>query len=428
MPIKIIATGDIHIGKKSSGVPAESDEISTKSTWNHLVEMTINENADALALTGDIVDHDNRFFEAVGPLQAGFEKLREAQVDVFIIAGNHDYDVLNQVADASGHDHVHVLGVNGKWEEQTLSKDDRQVRFVGWSFPQQHVNIDPLSQFNIPHSEIPTIGLLHADVDVPESQYAPVSSDVLSHQPVDAWILGHIHKKWTIREDAPFIAYPGSPHAMSAKEQGVHGPFRITVESKNNIYIEQIPLSPVRYETLNIDVTGSENEEMLRKVVLDIMHHFRENNKSDLEKVRHIVLDLFMTGEHPNNQKIESWMSTIKEGFRFEYTGGVVLSVRKVLFNISPAVENMEELARESSPAGLMAETILAIEKGQSTPLLEELLKKWKAGVDRINNTSTYGRLKNDERTIPVEDNTGKEEIKNECRRILGELLNQKSQ
>jgi len=426
MPVKILATGDIHIGKKSAGLPAETEEIATKHTWMRLVDLAIENQFDVLLLTGDIVDRDNRYFEAIGPLQTGFSKLKTAGIAVFIIAGNHDFDVLKQVVNTSEYDNIHILGANGNWEIKSFSANEEEVRFVGWSFPERYMHTDPLEQLNIKDSELPTFGLLHAELDTPDSRYAPVKTENLLSHPVDAWILGHIHKPSPIPKHQPFVLYPGSPHALSAKEQGKHGPLQITVESKNNIRIEQIPLSPVRYETLGIEISDARNEEILRKVVTDNINRYKEQNKTELTEVHHLVFDIMLYGEHPSGNDIEKWMATIRDDFYWS-EDELNLSVRKVEFDIRPAVKNMEELAKESSPAGLLAETILAIQNGQSTPLLNELLKKWKAGAERINNSPVYQNLKWNDRTINVNDQTGKKEILNQCKRLLGELLNQKS-
>ena len=74
MAIKILATGDLHLGKKSSSVPESAEEGSSKFTWNRIIDLSIRNGIDILALTGDIVDQDNRYFEAIGPLQTGFKK------------------------------------------------------------------------------------------------------------------------------------------------------------------------------------------------------------------------------------------------------------------------------------------------------------------------------------------------------------------
>jgi DNA repair exonuclease SbcCD nuclease subunit len=66
--IKAIATGDLHLGKRSHIRDQSADKLSTRYTWNKIVEWCTGNSVDLLLLTGDIVDRDNKFFEAVGPL------------------------------------------------------------------------------------------------------------------------------------------------------------------------------------------------------------------------------------------------------------------------------------------------------------------------------------------------------------------------
>jgi hypothetical protein len=50
--------------------------------WQAIVERAIQEQVDLITLSGDIVDHDNRFFEATGPLEAGLTKLAAAGIQL----------------------------------------------------------------------------------------------------------------------------------------------------------------------------------------------------------------------------------------------------------------------------------------------------------------------------------------------------------
>ena len=100
MAITVLATGDIHIGKKSSSIFQDAEESATKYSWFRIVDYAIKHEVDVLALTGDVVDRDNRYFEAIGPLQTGFEKLKSAGIAVYMISGNHDFDVLSQLVDS----------------------------------------------------------------------------------------------------------------------------------------------------------------------------------------------------------------------------------------------------------------------------------------------------------------------------------------
>ncbi len=366
MALTILATGDIHIGKKSSSIKQDVEESATKYSWNSIVDYAINNKVDVLVLTGDIVDQDNRYFEAIGPLQSGFEKLKQSDISVYMVAGNHDFDVLPQLIDSERYDNVHLLGANGIWGMKIFSKNGEKIQFVGWSFPNRHISEDPLLKFNMSEidSNITTIGLVHGDVDVPDSKYAPIDFNNFLVTPVHVWVLGHIHKPQRLKKSEPIVYYPGSPHALSSKEQGVHGPILLTIQSQEDIQIEQIPLSPVRYESLSIDITDKTDEESIRDTVTSKLFEDAQSKIMELETVSFLIYDVILKGHHSKIVDLEIWVSPIVDDYDQEIDKTETrLLVRKILIDVQPKVENMEELAQESSPVGILARTIIALNK-----------------------------------------------------------------
>ncbi len=430
MAIKILATGDLHLGKKSSSVPESTEEGSTKFTWNRIVEWSIRNGIDILVLTGDIVDQDNRYFEAIGPLQSGFEKLKKADIAVYMVAGNHDYNVLPQIAGNGKYDNVHLLGSNGEWEVKTFSRNGETIQFVGWSFPNQHEKLDPLLNFNGKSldSNHTIIGLLHGDVDIPESKYAPLDSGRLLNKSVDAWILGHIHKPQVLRESDPSIWYPGSPHALSSKEPGAHGPILLTIEKKDDIKITQIPLSPIRYENISINITNCDDEQSLRDTLTSGLLNDANAKIKELEAVSFLIYDVSLEGEHSNIENLEGWTLPIVDSYEHEIETETRLSVRKVSVNARPKLENIAELAKQSTPAGVLAKTILAIQNQDTTEFLDKLVENWKLKYKHVITSGTYQALYSTGRFDDKTELEARQYILHECNHLLGELLRQQTQ
>ena len=428
MALKVLATGDIHIGKKSSSVKQDTEESATKYSWNKIVDYAIKNEVDVLVLTGDIVDQDNRYFEAIGPLQSGFEKLKQADIPVYMVAGNHDFDVLPQLINSERYDNIHLLGANGIWEMKIFSKNGEQIQFVGWSFSNRHASEDPLLKFNISEidSNITTIGLVHGDVNVPDSIYAPIDFNNFSITPVHVWILGHIHKPQMLKESEPIVYYPGSPHALSSKEQGLHGPILLMIESQEDIQIKQIPLSPVRYESLSIDITNNSDEDSARDTVTSKLFEDAQSKIMELESVSFLIYDVILEGHHSRIKDLETWVSPIVSDYNQEIdTTETRLLVRKILTDVQPKVENMEELAQESSPVGVLASTIIALQKGETTDFVDNLLEEWKLVYNSIRQAGTYQPLRTKERFDLDQNQESKQYILNECNRILTELIGQ---
>lgn len=421
MSIKILATADLHLGKQSSDVTGE--HASTKFTLKRIVKYCIDKSVDVLLLCGDIVDWDNRFFEAYGPLQDAFDTLRKHEIEVYLVAGNHDFDVLPQIIRTGNNEHVHLLGSNEKWEVQEFTKHNQTIQFVGWSFAHRYVSESAMITWDASmlNPNYQTIGLLHGDVGT-KSQYGPINLNDLRRTNVALWLLGHIHKPQQLAEH-PIVRYTGSPQALSAKEPGLHGPLLITVVFNQPPHIQQIGMSPVRYENITIDITGVANEEEIRNKVVYTLKEDAENMITELEEVLLLVYDITLVGKSNHPREIDFWSRTFVEHTDRLETG-TSISVRGVKTEIYPEVTNLSQLAQQSSPAGILANTILAIDEGRDDPFLNDLITEWTNKIEHANRAGVYSSLPR-ERKLENTPEMARNAIKDECNRLLGELLNQ---
>lgn len=426
--MKILATADLHLGKQSSNMPGELRESSVTCTWERTVEYAIDEQMDALLLAGDVVDRNNRFFEAIGPVQRAFERLGEAGIPVMMVAGNHDYNVLPDIIRSREFKHVHLIGEKGEWEAKTIDTRSSKLQVVGWSFPKQHVMEDPLLHLSIQQlgldSNLPTVGLLHGDLYDQKSHYAPTN---LNHLPAGlphAWVIGHIHKPDIIRQHDPLVFYPGSPQALSAKEPGVHGPYMLTMEA-GNARAGQVGLSPVRYQSLGVDITGVEGESDFRNRLTQQVAEDTENRAGELENVSRLVYDIELTGIHSSLKTLEKW-AQFADQFEQEMISETVVNIRKVENRARPAIDNLEELSHQPTPPGILAKAILELEGGKPSPFLENLVAKMKEKIGTANRSRTYQPLSRFEEQLGETDDSARELLLREGRQLLGELISQK--
>lgn len=429
MPFKLLITADLHLGRKSSSVPRNSEESSTKFSWHRMVDWAVKNKVDAVVLAGDIIDRDNRFFEAIGPIQEGFEKLNDAEISVLIVSGNHDFDVLPDVLKSKKFDHVHLLGEYGRWELKTIKNKKGKLQFLGWSFPNQYVKENPILQLQwadvLLDPNIPAIGILHGDLNVKDSPYAPISLNHLLNSPVDAWVLGHIHKPEIHYKSYPLVLYPGYPHALSAKEPGSHGPYLLTVENTKKVKAELIPLSPIRYEKLEIDISEVPDKSGFRNLVTQQLSDDVNNKAEELRFVAHVIYDLVLTGRHALKSEFEHWSANTEE-FEQEYASETVASIRRVVNRIEPKVQNLEELAKQPDPTGILANVILDIQAGNDSEFLSAVSDEFKKKLGSINAAVTFQPLRTEDEQVSSSGESVNEFILQECEQLLAELLSQK--
>lgn len=426
--MNILATADLHLGRQSSNLSKGLRESSVAFTLNRIVDYAIRESVDALLLAGDVVDRDNRYYEAVGQLQQSFDRLGEAGIPVAMVAGNHDYDVLPDIVKNREYDHVYMLGEKGNWEAKRINTKSGDFQAVGWSFPTQHVMDDPLLQLKAGDLDLdpnlPALGLLHGDLYDQKSQYAPLDMSGFPVKGIQAWVIGHIHKPDLLQAGNPMIFYPGSPQALSSKEPGAHGASLLTLDGRS-VTSKRILLSPVRYDTLHLDVGGIEDKTNFRTRLTERMDEFVQQQFEALEHVSYQIFDVELTGYHPDLNELESW-TDLADQLEQQMEPEILVSVRKVTNFAKPAVENLEELAQQPTPPGLLAKIIIDLESDNSSKLLERLITKHREELRRANRSATYRPLNRFFDHQSDNEEASKELLLRESRQLLSELLSQK--
>ncbi len=281
MAFSFLTAGDIHLGRRPARVPVDQDasEFAPRRVWRALVQTAIAQQVDAIALTGDVVDQDNRFYEAFSDLQDGVQQLVNEGIRVLAVAGNHDFDVLPRLArQIDGFD---LLGEGGTWETISLSsRDGTSVRFVGWSFPRRHVTENPLASYRTTTDNMPTIGLLHCDCQTQASSYGPVPLADLKGRDLDVWALGHIHSGGPLGDGSPVVFYTGSPQGLDPSEVGPHGAWLVTLEPGQQPKLEQEPLAALQWERVDIPLDGATTESAMEQAVTQSMQSLHQAIRS----------------------------------------------------------------------------------------------------------------------------------------------------
>jgi len=266
---RLLFVGDIHLGRRPSRLPADlgrfalaTSDLSPVAAWRTAVDRAIALEVDAVVLAGDVVNGLEDRFEAHAPLRAGVETLLRAGVPVYAVAGNHDVEALPRLARQIPE--FKLVGAGGIWEAVRIpTRDGAALELLGWSFPSERVRTSPLESLqHEPSPGVATLGVLHCDVDAGSSPYAPVARSALRAVPVDAWLLGHIHRPDAL-DDAKPIGYLGSLAGLDPGETGRRGPWLVEVDGPGRIRASQIPLSPIRYERVEVEIAASASEESI---------------------------------------------------------------------------------------------------------------------------------------------------------------------
>lgn len=360
--MKVLCTGDLHIGRGPSRLPSGVDvrPLSCARRWEAIVECALTQRVDLVAISGDLVDRKNRYFEAIGPLEKGLRRLGDAGVTTVAVAGNHDFDVLPEIAQSLGESHLHLLGRGGAWERKRIQlRSGESITVDGWSFPQEHVRANPLDSYALGVADDGVhIGLLHADLGVPTSTYAPVSLADLRAHPTYLWLLGHIHAPRLEGGPVP-VLYPGSPQAMDPGESGAHGVWIGELRAGEPARLQMVRLSAVQYETIDVDASDVSDEVALMSSVSTQIRQSAATFIDSAEGLKHLLLRIQVCGATSMYHRIDACLRALTTDTEIPI-GDVCVWVERVANQTRPA-RDLDDLSRGNDAPALLARLLLTL-------------------------------------------------------------------
>lgn len=401
--MQLLAVGDLHLGRLPARLPAQigsrqdARSLGPSAALARLVDEAIRQHIDAVAFAGDVVEQDDDFFEAYAELRRAVERLTEAGIDVVGVAGNHDVQVLPQLArEVPG---FRLLGAEGVWEAIDLvGADGTEVRLFGWSFPRPRVTENPLANAGFERGGRPAIGLLHCDRDQPGSYHAPVTARELAATGLDAWLLGHIHKPDALSAEQP-SGYLGSVTALRASEVGTRGPWLYDIGAGGVRAIAQWPLAPLRWEALDVDLTGIEAATDARTRILGAANALADTLATARLHPEVLGLRLRLHGRTALRRQVAGMLGD-QELDDLPLAGGIHGFVGRWRLETRPELD-LEALARRPDPVGLLAQRLLWLDSDADDPQGRALLERAREQLGRAHREPAWSRL-----DLPAEPDT----------------------
>ncbi len=393
---KLLFVGDVHLGRRPGRVPAEHAlATGPRAAFKAVVEEAISRRVRAVVFLGDVVDSEDHFLEAYSALERGLRRLIEgAGVEVYAVAGNHDVRALPKLADEVPG--FHLLGREGRWEEHVLDDADGNpaARLVAWSFPRRRVDRSPLDAFPgiETRTDIPTIGLLHADLDAHTSTYAPVPRrDLEAVTAVDAWLLGHVHapSHAALTETRP-VGYLGSLVGLRPTETGAHGPWELTLDGGTGFHLQQLAIAPLVWARIDVPVEDIEAADDLDVALAAALRDHATHHGAELGTARVVGCRLRLVGSSARHRELAARAARLDvRELRLERDGRHYF-VDRLVDAARPALD-LEGLARGEDPPGLLAGKLLALERGE--PAGDGLVRKARERLRRLGERPPWGIL-----------------------------------
>ncbi len=258
--MKFVHAADLHIDsplrglERYEGAPVELIRGATRRALAHLVDLCLEEGAKLLVLCGDLYDGDWKDYSTGLFFCRQMARLREADVTVVWIRGNHDA-ASRLTQHLRPPDNVHELS---HARPVTLERelDGVAVAIHGQGFSKAKVTEDLSERYPAPVSGAFNLGLLHTALDGREGHdaYAPCRVEWLVNRGYDYWALGHVHQREEVCKD-PWIVFPGNLQGRHARETGKKGATLVNVLEGRVAEVEARALDEVRWAHLVFDAS-----------------------------------------------------------------------------------------------------------------------------------------------------------------------------
>ncbi len=260
---KFIHAADLHLDSPLLGLAKKSEEVASKvedasrNAFVSMIQLAIAEECQFIVIPGDLFDGQWRNFQTGLFFAEQMRKLKEVDIKVFIIQGNHDAEN-RLISRLEFSDNVKIFTST---TAQTIFIEELAVAVHGQSFAKRDVTDNLASNYPAPISSYFNIGLLHTALNGHEgkhAKYAPCSVEQLCNHGYDYWALGHVHDFEIYPSGRgqfdSAIVYSGVLQGRSIRETGPKGVVLVTIEHDRIANIEFHRLDAVRWIVIEVDI------------------------------------------------------------------------------------------------------------------------------------------------------------------------------
>lgn len=370
--MKFVHAADLHLDsplrglERYEGAPVEQLRGATRRALENLVELCLVEEVDLLLIVGDLYDGDWRDYSTALFFAAQMARLRQADIRVVWVRGNHD-----AASRITRHLRLpaNVVELSTR-RPQTLVLEDLGVALHGQGFSKRAVSEDLAATYPPALPDLLNVGLLHtcASGRAGHESYAPCSLPTLIGKGYDYWALGHVHEREILCEE-PWVVFPGNLQGRHARETGAKGATLVRVEDGAVVEVSHQVLDAVRWCVVDVDAMSAASAD-------DVVDLCRARLAAEIQAAegRPIAARLRVTGASPAHAELmadpERWHNALLATAIDLASDGIW--VEKVLLQTDSPVSTAQ-LAERSDALGQLVRSLRSARSDDAE--LDELLE-----------------------------------------------------
>ncbi|OQX64410.1 MAG: hypothetical protein B5M55_06155 [Desulfococcus sp. 4484_242] len=362
---RFIHAADIHLDSPLTGLeayegaPVQQLRQATRRAFENMVRLAISEEVAFVLIAGDLYDGDWQDYNTGLYFVSQMNRLKEAGIPVFMVAGNHDAQ--SKITRTLRLPDNAILFSAESAQTHTLPQYDTAIHGQSYKTPSVKKNLIPGYPTPLPGHI--NIGLLHTCATGREGHapYAPCTAADLESKGYDYWALGHVHQQETVLAE-PLSVFPGNIQGRHIRETGPKGVMLITVDDLGRPSADFRALDVMRWVRIDLDASGLESAH-------DAVDRFAEALKETA--ARHEGLPLAarvtLTGTCRAHDQLagdpERWINEIRSA-ALDAAQGLVW-IEKVQWNTAAPLTGHEE----DFSAGPMGELLQYLDQVQEDPI-----------------------------------------------------------
>ncbi len=364
-PIRFIHAADCHLDAAFSGLGTVNASLqerlyeATFTALRRLFDLCIEKKVDFLLIAGDISNAEDHSIKAQFALYDGCKRLKEHNIAVYIIHGNHD-PISSRLQAVPWPDNVTFFGKDLE-EKQHLNEQGHLLALIHGISYASNTEKRNLAKYFKRNKEFdcPQIGLLHSHVGAIKGKhlYAPCTLDDLKKADMDYFALGHIHKR-EILSDSPPIAYPGCIQGLHILEEGEKGCFLVSLEKKAHSQsfehtMHFHALAPIVWQNIYINLESLDDPNCPHSLDEAVQKALEEAKSSLKAPCESLLVRLHFTGRSPLHeilQKPEN-LEDLLEQYNTQYADGQKLWIKDIQLASRPPI-NKETLSARKDLSG----------------------------------------------------------------------------
>lgn len=392
--VKFIHTADLHLGSRLNINTDNSinDQYSNAvyDSFIKIIDGAIENEVNFVLIAGDVFDNESRSVKATRIFKEQCERLNEKNIDIFLINGNHDpYQIDGELLKLPSN--VKVCESEKVSIFEVYDDDNLIARVLGQSYRGSAESRKMATFYTTSDQSVYNIGLLHTQLDPNNTNYVPVSKkELIEHNHIDYWALGHIHDQRIINDHIPYIIYPGIPQGRDIGETGEGGYYLVHLEPENTYYKFK-STSDYIFKKVTINLEEME-EDSLSELNYFIKDKIEEYYKNLDKEVKGYIIRLVLEGRtniHAvlKEQQDEVINDILNNNRQYFFNKSPSLWINNIVDRTTRKIENIDEIINNDP---FIKEFIKFLDgfktnKKQKKKLKQKMGKIWNPEVDLEN-------------------------------------------